>query len=465
MCRLIFLPDLTSSSSLSSSSSSSSSTKQHRSALYYAAINGHVTLVELYLSLYLMGSMKVTKESVTKECTFQEWFHLYGTKSSCLSHLFGTKEYDEYVHNTSVPGHVRQILSLKKVSISSVLEFVERILTKFGSGGGGGGCNVNVIEGQKKLLEYKVKLYTSFVDNSSKRKKSKGPNNKPKLVCEDLYDTADYQHGDFLSDEEDEDDEYVESTDGEYSNEEWNEEDENVPPTTNSSSTLEHHEQQLAELEELVKNDEFSIAFHDDDDVSFHSNSNPSDMVDTVPPPLTVVSKDEDDEDDESVISTELQDGWDLVSDVDSVKSIDSSLMKPSYKDILMQPQYIDLELVIVEDPNQVLKQHLKGDESKSTKVKASSPTPASTSSSSSSSPSEEDNRMDEETPVLTIEDEREGVKTQRGGKPSKMFKGEGKVRPPCEKNLQRVRSRNCKPSNMFGLTDTRSNSYAPQYY
>merc|ERR1712038_1004526 len=182
-------------------------------------------------------------------------------------------------------------------------------------------------------------------------------------------------------------------------------------------------------------------------------------------------SKDEDeDEDEESVISTELQDGWDLVSDVDSVKSIDSSLMKPSYKDILMQPQYIDLELVIVEDPNQVvLKQHYKReDESKSTKVKASSPTPTSTSSSSSSSsssPNEDDDRMDEETPILTIEDEREGVKTQRGGKPSKMFKGEGKVRPPCEKNMQRVRSRNCKPSNMFGLTDTRSNSYAPQYY
>merc|ERR1712038_732492 len=102
----------------------------------------------------------------------------------------------------------------------------------------------------------------------------------------------------------------------------------------------------------------------------------------------------DEDEDDESVISTELQDGWDLVSDVDSVKSIDSSLMKPSYKDILMQPQYIDLELVIVEDPNQVLKQHLKGeDESKSAKMKASSPTPTSTSSSSSSSssPNEDD--------------------------------------------------------------------------
>merc|ERR1712165_391468 len=131
-----------------------------------------------------------------------------------------------------------------------------------------------------------------------------------------------------------------------------------------------------------------------------------------------------------------------------------------------MQPQYIDLELVIVEDPNQVLKQHFKGeDESKSAKMKASSPTPTSTSSSSSSSPNEDDDRMDEETPILTIEEEREGVKTQRGGKPSKMFKGEGKVRPSCEKNMQRVRSRNCKPSNMFGLTDTRSNSYAPQYY
>jgi len=258
------------------------------------------------------------------------------------------------------------------------------------------------------------------------------------------------------------------------------EEDENVPPTNSSSSSsssctssdssqssnLEHHEQQLAELEELVNNDEFSIAFNDDDEVSFHSkNSN------SAPPLLTVISKDEDDEDDDdSIVSEELQDGWDLVSDVDSVKSIDSFLTKPSYKDILMQPQYVDLELVIVEDPNQILSSsHMeKTVESKNTKENiTSSPSPSSTSSSDNHDENveDEDNRMDQETPTFTAEDEREGVKAQRGGKPSKMFKREGKAPRPNEKNMQRSRSRNCKPACQFGLNDSRSNSYAPKYY
>jgi len=410
-----------------------------------------------------LGSIKVSKETVRKECTFQEWFDLYGTKSFCLGTKFGTREYDECVTD-GFNGKVREVMTLKKVSISSILEFVSISLKKFDLGEGG---NLGFVERQTKEVERQVNFYMGFVKTTSNRKKKKNKaksNNKPKLVCEDLYDTNDYQH-DVLSDEEEEDVDTVNTlhdTDGE-----WDEEDENVPPTTFStssdssdSSNLEYHEQQLAELEELVKNDEFSIAFNDDDDddeVSFHSqNSN------SVPPLLTVVSKDEDDEDDDSVVSAELQDGWDLVSDVDSVKSIDSFLAKPSYKDILMQPQYIDLELVIVEYPNQLLPSHIhKTVESKNTKDgKPSSPTP------SNENVVDEDNRMDQETPTLTIEDEREGVKAQRGGKPSKMFKREGKAsRTTNEKNMQRIRSRNCKPACQFGLNDTRSNSYAPKYY
>merc|ERR1712038_1065041 len=106
--------------------------------------------------------------------------------------------------------------------------------------------------------------------------------------------------------------------------------------------TIEQHEQQLEELEELVsyirQNDDFSIVSNNGNDDDTFNSSNYSLLIENDVPALTlegeVISYDEEEVEEAPSVP---EDSWDVVSEVESIKSVTSSLTKLSYKEILME--------------------------------------------------------------------------------------------------------------------------------
>merc|ERR1712165_72768 len=193
--------------------------------------------------------------------------------------------------------------------------------------------------------------------------------------------------------------------------------------------TIEQHEQQLEELEELVsyirQNDDFSIVSNNGNDDDTFNSSNYSLLIENDVPALTlegeVISYDEEEVEEAPSVP---EDSWDVVSEVESVKSVTSSLTKLSYKEILMEKPSAPKEnekSVTLKDPKQITpsSNHTQKSSSLTRNDNASSP----------SSPKCDNRTDDNDTPnVFTCEDERDGIKLARGGKQSRMFKAEGKT-------------------------------------
>merc|ERR1712038_800976 len=118
------------------------------------------------------------------------------------------------------------------------------------------------------------------------------------------------------------------------------------------------------------------------------------------------------------------EDSWDVVSEVESVNSVTSSITKLSYKEILMEKPSAPKE-----NEKSVNLKDLKQITPTSNHTQKSSSLTRSDNPSSPSSPPKCDNRTDDnDTTVFTCEDERDGIKLARGGKQSRMFKAEGKT-------------------------------------
>lgn len=54
---------------------------QQNSALYHAAFNGHYELVEYYLCLYLIFSIKISSETIHKNQSFRSWFQEFNSST------------------------------------------------------------------------------------------------------------------------------------------------------------------------------------------------------------------------------------------------------------------------------------------------------------------------------------------------------------------------------------------------
>jgi len=436
ICRLIFIPDI-----------------EERSALYYAALTGHTQLVELYLSLYLLCSVIITKSTTQNEfggLTFSQWFDKLGTRNMCLGKKFSKADYDVCVLN-ALSEDVRHVMTKKKITIEYALNVVNSIVETFVKVKLF--CLANApwkaIVGKMEDVETKMKqLKMIEIENTRRLNKAR----KPMLVC-DFYNVDDYQLNPIDEDEHYYDEEYKDC-------EEEKEEDLSASTAKVDSSEecfdLDQYEQQLEELEELVSysrhTDDFSIISNDDDDDTFNS-SNYSLIIDNDVPSISlegkVVSNDEE------VEETSEDDGWDVVSEVESVKSVTSSTTKLSYKEILMENASASASnekpVAPLKVPSQIPVSKILN--SSSNESHNSNP-------SSSFKLDHPTDDFDNELRIFTCEDERDGIKSARGGKSNKMFKKEGRTKQQYSyRDYDRSGCRRASRNRKFG--NNRTSTYS----
>merc|ERR1712038_949165 len=392
----------------------------------YAALTGHTHLVEVFLSLYLMCSVVITKSNLNASLSFKEWFDKLGTRSMCLGKKFSKAEYDVCVLN-ALSEDVRHVMTKKKITMEHAIDVVKVSIDPL----------VNesphhlshktpwksIVDKMQDLKKKMNQLKGLELESSRRLNKTR----KPMLVCEGLFDVDDYRLNSIHEDEHYYySDEYVEDNE---------EKEEDVPALTaqvDSSDeyfTIEQHEQQLEELEELVsyirQNDDFSIVSNDGNDDDTFNSSNYSLLIENDVPALTlegeVISYDEEEVEEAPSVP---EDSWDVVSEVESVNSVTSSITKLSYKEILMEKPSAPKE-----NEKSVNLKDLKQITPTSNHTQKSSSLAHNDNASSPSSPKSDNRTDDNDTPnVFTCEDERDGIKLARGGKQSRMFKAEGKT-------------------------------------
>jgi len=163
-----------------------------RSALYYASLTGNAHIVELYLDLYLLSCAKITKTTATSAYTFREWFHkLNGTAGLGLGIGFTMKEYDLCVLN-ALNAKVKNMFTKKRVTI---YKSVNRINTMSKSWNfnipGKVAAAINELKQENSLATARVKMNTS--------KKT----TKPQLNCSDELDLSNIDEFDYWNDEDD----------------------------------------------------------------------------------------------------------------------------------------------------------------------------------------------------------------------------------------------------------------------
>jgi len=101
---------------------------EEMTALYYASLTGHHHIVELYMSLYLMSAIQILETTVGVSRTFREWFSsMGGTNKMIVSKNFTLKDYDVCVLN-GLNQDVRHVLTRKKLTISDAMNIVKEAM-------------------------------------------------------------------------------------------------------------------------------------------------------------------------------------------------------------------------------------------------------------------------------------------------------------------------------------------------
>ena len=284
--------------------------REDRTALYYASLTGHHHLVELYMSIYVM-SIQITEGTVVAAYTFRDWFSsMSGTRKLGLSKKFTLGDYDLCVLN-SLNEHVRHVLTRKKVTLSDIINTVEKSLD-YGSNFGMSVTNarITVIKNDIKRMKHVLKL---------RRKKIRKP-----MLNNDTFDGGcESDNSDFLVEEEDV-----------ASNTEQNQHDDRVITIDNQVTGA---AQELLPI--LIIDDQH---FEREDFVEdLDSISDFTVLQDAISIGYSHVSMEKLCADDDEGTSQ----GWDMVSDLMSVKSVDTLMTNKSIETIPLSTTYKDMLL------------------------------------------------------------------------------------------------------------------------
>ncbi len=96
------------------------------SALYTAAINGHHKLVEYYLSLYLLYSLKITFSNLHTSQSFRTWF--FGGSANIGDHLpsyFNASDYDQCVLQSNEQ-KILEVMMKNSIDIAFAMKVVDQ---------------------------------------------------------------------------------------------------------------------------------------------------------------------------------------------------------------------------------------------------------------------------------------------------------------------------------------------------
>jgi len=286
---------------------------EKRTALYYASLTGHHHLVELYMSIYVM-SIQITEGTVVAAYTFRDWFSsMNETRKIGLSKNFTLEDYDLCVLN-SLNENVRWVLTRKKVNLSDIINTVEKSLDYYSKIGISVTYAIHdriaVIKKDIKRMKHILKL---------RRKKARKP-----MLNNDTFDGGcESDNSDFLVEEEDV-----------ASNTDQNQYDDRVITVDNQVTGA---AQELLPI--LIIDDQH---FEREDFVEdLDSISDFTVLQDAISIGYSHVSMEKLCADDDEGTSQ----GWDMVSDLMSVKSVDTLMTNKSIETIPLSTTYKDMLL------------------------------------------------------------------------------------------------------------------------
>jgi len=411
--RFIFVPDI-----------------EERTALYYSSLTGHAHIVELYLCLYLMSCIRITKSTALDSRTFRDWFSsMKGTARMGLTKQFTLQDYDLCVLN-ALNEKVRHVLVRKKVTILDAMDFVKQSYS-------------NAIPSKQSRIILminarieRIKRDITRVTARHKKKHSKAYQ-LPQIKLDDRFDhfyyDDEYPHNLYDIDEEDTSSNTKMLCHFHLNNIE--EEVEDISLNTNISKSYDVCDgEQGHNLFELIPNgnqftidknkltdrklnDDFSITTDDQKYFEWEDFVSDIDSTNATAEDYDVVSEYNKYTEEENAMSQ----SWDVLSDLQSVRSVDtfstnkcesfmSSSPSTSYRDALLKDMKSILNYTEEKNPiitSQVLTK--KKENIEHTKMKAIS---------------------EIDSGILLTDDhwERDGYKNARGGKLERFFKGDGRT-------------------------------------
>jgi len=304
---------------------------EERTALYYASLTGHHHIVELYMSLYVMSAIQISETTVGASRTFRGWFSsMGGTNKMRLSKNFTLEDYDVCVLN-GLNQDVRHVLTRKKLTISDVMNVVKKAI------------NIGVYSQNSVFKSIGVRMANITLDVDRMRKflrANKSKKHKKPVLNNRIFEGGDKDDNNHLWVIEEDDDDAYNGINLEYD--------------TNDDGTNTTNEQEVAQdimnKVEKRENTNLSIASsHIIDEQGFFEMKNALEDLDSISN-FTILN-DAHSIDYSQISLIELCGGddneeatqeWDVVSDLQSVKSMDTFMTtttKPSlsYRDILLK--------------------------------------------------------------------------------------------------------------------------------
>jgi len=311
---------------------------EERTALYYASLTGHYHIVRLYMSLYLMSAIQISEATVDASHTFRVWFSsLGGTNKMRLSNKFTLRDYDMCVLN-ALNEDIRHLLTRKKLTVSDAMNIVKEAMDpdKYGK--------ISVaqsIEARMAHIASDVDRIRKFirVNRSTKRKKpvlnncmfevrGKDDSNDLWVIEEDDEDTCTSINSEY--------DTYVDGVittdEHEVTQDIVNKHERRAYANLSVASSISIDGQSFFEMNDTTEDFDSLSNFTILNDANSFGYSHIS---------LTELCGDDDDDEEE-----ETTQGWDVVSDLQSVKSIDTLMtvnseptmpLSISYRDILLK--------------------------------------------------------------------------------------------------------------------------------
>mmetsp|Transcript_3179 Transcript_3179/g.6576 ORF Transcript_3179/g.6576 Transcript_3179/m.6576 type:complete len:504 (+) Transcript_3179:145-1656(+) len=312
-----------------------------RTALYYASLTGHHHIVELYMSLYLMTVIQISEATVAASRTFRGWFFtMGGTNKIRLSNNFTLKHYDTCVLN-GLNKEVGHVLTRKKFTISDAMNIVKEAMNpdvydniSVPKSIGARIANITLdMDRIRKLLR---------VVKSTKRKKPALNNRMLEGRCEDYY------NNDLcVIDENDEDSytgivsEYDKYVDGAITIDEH----ECAQDIIHKTERREYPDLSVASSIIIDEQSFFEMVATTEDLDSFSDFTILNDANSIDYSHISLIKLCSDDDDNNDYEDEETIQGWDVVSDIKSVKSIDTFMMTNSNPAMLLSISYRDILL------------------------------------------------------------------------------------------------------------------------
>jgi len=310
--RYIFVPDI-----------------EERTALYYASLTGHCHIVELYMSLYLMSAIQISEATIVASRTFREWFSsMGGTHKMILHNNFTLKDYDLCVLN-GLNEDVRDVLTRKKVTISDAMNIVKKALDPDAYG-----RIIKSISARMENIKIDVDRMRKFlrINKSTKHKKpvlnncifdsgGRNGNNDLWVIEEDAYTGINSERDEYVDD-------VITANDQEVAQCIIIKSERSAYTNLSIASSNIIYEQDFIEMKDIVE-DLNSIS-----DFTFLNDAISIDYSE-----ISLVEFCGDNEE-------ETSEGWDVVSDLQSVKSVDTCMtitskpampLSASYKDMLLK--------------------------------------------------------------------------------------------------------------------------------